>query len=65
VYCARVFTPLSGEACAEKVASALQYALQLSHPLPVSQASKNFSAIPVNKAMSFRSFVGCGIKLAV
>src|SRR5882724_955389 len=47
VYCCRVFTPASGSACAEKVASGLQYALHPSHPFPVSQASKNFLAIPV------------------
>lgn len=43
--------------CAAKVASAQQYALQLSQPLPVSQASKNFSAIPVNESMPFCSIV--------
>jgi hypothetical protein len=47
VYCCKLFTSTSGSACAENVASGVQYALQLSQPLPVSQASKNFLAIPV------------------
>src|SRR5579871_162993 len=44
VYCASVFNPSNGSACAEKVASGVQNALQTSHPLPVSQASKKASA---------------------
>src|SRR6185295_8150792 len=53
VYCCRVFTPASGSACAEKVASGWQYALHPSHPFPVSHASKNFLAIPVIGIMGF------------
>jgi threonine/homoserine efflux transporter RhtA len=47
VYCASVFTSNRGSACAENVAFGVQYALQTSHPLPVSHASKKASAVSV------------------
>src|SRR5579862_4475012 len=64
VYCARVFTSLRGEAWVENVASTLQNALQLSQPLPVSQASKNFSAMPVNEPMAILPLMRCAPRLA-
>src|SRR6266511_5042899 len=47
VYCCRLLTSASGSACAENVASALQYAWHPSHPCPASHASKNFFAVAV------------------
>src|ERR1700760_1002728 len=53
VYCSSVLTSFSGEACAEKLAVGAQYWLQPAQPLPVSQASKNSSAILVIFAIGY------------
>src|SRR5437867_10182089 len=47
VYCCSVRTSASGSACAENVASGLQYCRQPSHPFPVSHAAKKSLATAV------------------
>src|ERR1700733_1831703 len=47
VYSCRVRTPANGSACAEKLASGVQYAWHTSQPFPASHVSKNRRATSV------------------
>src|SRR6266404_1938537 len=56
VYSRSVRASASGSACAEKLASGVQYARHTSQPFPASQASKNCLATAVMFDMSVSSF---------